>query len=159
MNHQRCCQHQKICLTAWGKGDLTVFHFNISSVTFPPTKSFISLIYVFIYERVNTRPDIETTAQKIARKEEVRNARRETNQSLLHNSWHHINMTSSRYEFDALPSTQSFATLTIRKTTMVDVFLRFVTQSFVERMIAAIPTERWILSSVHSSQDIRYVHV
>ena len=68
-------------------------------------------------------------------------------------------MTTSRYEFDALPSAQSFATLTIRKTTVVNVFLRFVTQSFVERMIAAIPTERWILSSVHSSQDIRYVHV
>ena len=57
-------------------------------------------------------------------------------------------MTTSRYEFDALPSTQSFATLTIRKTTMVDVFLRFVTQSLVERMISAVPLERWVASSV-----------
>jgi hypothetical protein len=57
-------------------------------------------------------------------------------------------MTTSRYEF-ALPSAQSIATLTIHKTTLVNVFLRFVTQSFVERMIAAILTERWVLSSVN----------
>jgi len=57
-------------------------------------------------------------------------------------------MTTSRYEFDALPFTQSIATLTIRKTTMVDVFLRFVTQSLVERMISAVPLERWVASSV-----------
>ena len=59
-------------------------------------------------------------------------------------------MTTSRYEFDALLSAQSFATLTIRKTTLVNVCLRFVIQSLVERMVVAIPTERWVLSSVYS---------
>jgi hypothetical protein len=59
-------------------------------------------------------------------------------------------MTTSRYEFDALLSAQSFATQTICKTTLVNVFLRFVIQSLVERMIVAIPTERWVLSSVNS---------
>ena len=121
----------------------------------------MSEVYIHIYLRVNTRPDIESTIQKIAKLEEIQNARRETNRSLLNSSWHNINMTTSRYEFDALPSAQSFATLTIRKTTLVNVFLRFVTQSFVERMIAAIPIERWVLRSAnrHSSQDIRYVSI
>ena len=58
-------------------------------------------------------------------------------------------MTTSRYEFDALLSAQSFATRTIRKTTLVNVLLRVVTQSLVEGMIVAIPTERWFLRSVN----------
>jgi len=45
-------------------------------------------------------------------------------------------MTISQYQFVALPSAQSFATLT----TLVNVFLRFVTQSLVERIISAITT-------------------
>ena len=64
--------------------------------------------------------------------QKVRNARRETNRSLLR-SWYNINMTTSQYEFDALPSAQSCAT-----------------QSLVERMIAAIPPERWVLSKIES---------
>jgi len=59
-------------------------------------------------------------------------------------------MNTSRYEFDALLSAQSFATLTIRKTTLVNVCLRFVIQSLVERMIVVIPTDIWDLSSVNS---------
>ena len=58
-------------------------------------------------------------------------------------------MTTTRYEFDALLSAQSFATRTIRKTTLVNVLLRVVTQSLVEGMIVAIPTERWVLRSVN----------
>ena len=44
------------------------FHTNIYSITIVVT----TLFYVYIYVRVNTRPDIESTIQKIARKEEVR---------------------------------------------------------------------------------------
>ena len=99
----------------------------------------MSKVYIHIYVRVNTRPDIEKHYSKIARMEEIRNARRETNRSLFNISCHNINMITSRYELDALPSAQRFATLTIRKTTLVNVFLGFVTQSLIDPMIAVIP--------------------
>ena len=86
-------------------------------------------------------------AQKVAKKDDERTAKKATNHAMLHNSWYPINMKTNHYQFDALPRNLSFATIAFRRTSILNVFLRFMTPSLVQRIIDATPTERWVLNA------------
>ena len=54
-------------------------------------------------------------AQKVAKKDDERTAKKATNHAMLHNSWYPIDMKTNHYQFDALPRNLSFATIAFRR--------------------------------------------
>jgi len=107
------------------------------------------------FSRVHERPGELSPSARVSRKEHQRIERRESNRSLLLNSWHTINMKTYQYDFNRLPPDLPFATLMFRKSSLLNVFLRFVTPSLVEGIMAPVPTERWVRSAKnrHSIPD------